>query len=437
MNIDSYLDTGAVTMLRMKLSKLLRHWRWLGILSVVLALLAWGAFDAWQTAERIRKSPVGKIYVADTFGDDVGVIDAVKGGLLRQIPTGKLPHNFALARKSGVLFVTESGSQSVTAIDTVTDRKILQRIVGPIPEVPAHKKLGMASVSKAPSCKTCHLQRPVGTFISGIVLSPDESELWVTEMKTGRVAVVDSKSLETKRRILVETPSGTTPSNMLVHPVTGDVYVFARLMKRLRGVEGVSDFLPAYKEQAAPSPGPPHSSVVRSTHGGFEHDPSAPGDSWIVVYDPTFNVVKAQIRVEFAVPYQGVFSPDGRELYVTYRSTNKVAVIDTVNFRFARAYTTDEAPIGMVLAPDNDTLMVACFYQTPGTVVFLDRRTGELKHRLVVPSSPSLLRKHPVNGLVYLSVSGENRIVEIDPQAPKVLRIMDAGAFPVDLELVP
>jgi DNA-binding beta-propeller fold protein YncE len=156
-----------------------------------------------------------------------------------------------------------------------------------------------------------------------------------------------------------------------------------------------------------------------------------------VVYEPGFQKVKAQIRVEFAVPYQGIFSADGRELYVTYRSTNKVAVIDTEKLQFQRAYDTDESPIGMVLAPDDDTLMVACFYQTPGSVVFLDRHTGKLKHRLEVPSSPSLLRKHPVNGLVYLSVSGDNRIVEIDPRVPKVLRVLDAGAFPVDLELVP
>lgn len=425
----------------MLLKDLFHRWKY-GLAVLCLgSLSAWAFHAAWEHAERVRLTPTGKIYVADTFADDVGVIDAVTGGLLRQIPTGKLPHNFAISRKRDVLFVTESGSQSVMAIDTKTDQKILQRIVGPVPDVAAHKQLGMDVVGRSPSCKSCHLQRPVGTFISGICLSPDESELWVTEMKTGRVSVIDAQTLETKRRVLVATPSGSTPSNVVVHPKTGDVYVFARMMNELRGSEGVKEPLPPYKSVPGGHDslmgGPTLPKAPRSTRGGFEHDPVAPGASWVVVYDPGFQRVKAQIKVEYAVPYQGVFSADGRELYITYRSTNKVAVIDAENFRYLRAYDTDESPIGMVLAPDDETLMVACFYQTPGTVVFLDRRTGALKHRLEVPSSPSLLRKHPRNGLVYLSVSGENRIVEIDPRAPKVLRVLDAGAFPVDLELVP
>lgn len=156
-----------------------------------------------------------------------------------------------------------------------------------------------------------------------------------------------------------------------------------------------------------------------------------------MVYDPTLTKEKARIRVDHAVPYQGVFSPDGRELYVSYRSTDKVIVVDTERHAVARTFTVDEAPIGMALAPDNDTLAVACFYEVPATVVFLDRHSGLIKHRLVVPSSPVLLRRHPTNGLLYMTASGDNPIVEIDPLIPAVRRVFAAGAYPVDLELVP
>jgi YVTN family beta-propeller protein len=391
-----------------------------------LLLLVLGALYAGfqlRTIAAARLMPSGKIYVADTFGDDVGVLDAKTGARRAEIPTGKLPHNFALTRDRKTLYVTESGSQSVQAIDTTTDRPLRQRIVGPVPDVPAHRAIGLAKVGAAASCKSCHLPRPVGTFISGVALSPDESELWITEMKTGRLLVADAKDLATKKRVALDTPTPSTPSNVLPHPVTKDVWVLARKMKGHPGVPGVRD----------------HGTAAAGGHGrgGFDHDPRGPGASWIVVYDPTLTHVKARIRVEHAVPYQGVFSPDGRELYVSYRSTDKVVVIDTEKRAVARTYTVDEAPIGMVLAPDDETLAVACFYEVPATVVFLDRRTGAIRHRLQVPSSPVLLRRHPGNGLLYLTASGANKIVEIDPWVPAVKRVLDAGAFPVDLELVP
>lgn len=389
------------------------------LLALGALALVGGANVGYQRWDEARRAPSGKIYVADTFGDDVGVIDAVSGQRLSQIATGKLPHNFAITRDRKTLYVTESGSQSVMAIDTGTDQPVRQRIVGPVPDLPAHRAIGLDKVGQASSCKACHLPRPVGTFISGIALSPDERELWVTEMKTGRLVVVGADDLATRRRVEVKTPTVSTPSNVIYHPLTRDVWVFSRMMKAHAGVPGVAD------------------ANTAQGRGGFDHDAKGPGSSWVTVFDPTFTTVKAQIKVDYAVPYGGVFSPDGRELYVTYRSTDKVAVIDTEKHVVSRVYTADEAPIGIVLLPDGETLAVACFYETPATVVFLDRRTGTLKHRLQVPGSPVTLRLHPTNGLLYMTASGDNKIVEIDPREPRVLRSFDAGAYPVDLELVP
>lgn len=389
------------------------------VLALGALLLVGAAYVGYQRWDEARRAPSGKIYVADTFGDDVGVLDAVTGQRLSQIPTGKLPHNFAISGDRKTLYVTESGSQSVMAIDTATDQPVRQRIVGPVPDLPAHRAIGLAKVAEASSCKACHLPRPVGTFISGIALSPDDKELLVTEMKTGRMVVVGAQDLATRRRVEVKTPTPSTPSNVVYHPATREVWVFSRKVLRHPGVAGVADANTAHGR------------------GGFDHDAKGKGSSWITVYDPTFTAVKAQIKVDFAVPYGGVFSPDGRELYVTYRSTDKVAVIDTEKHVVSRVYTVDEAPIGIVLMPDGETLAVACFYETPATVVFIDRRTGAIKQRLVVPGSPVTMRLHPTNGLLYMSASGDNKIVEIDPRGPRVLRSFEAGAYPVDLELVP
>ena len=362
-----------------------------------------------------RHQPAGKLYVADTFGDDVGVLDIPSGKVRGLMPTGKLPHNFALTRDRSRLYVSEAGSQSVSVFDTATDKPIMEHIVGPVPDIAPHRKLGLEKVAAAPSCKACHDQRPVGNFVSGIALSPDESELWLTEMKTQKITIADARTLATKRQVQVLNPEGTTPSNMVIHPRTHDVWVLNR--SRPKG----------------------HKMAGEKHHGPsdeFSHD-GGPGTSYITVYAPDFSAVKGRIKVDYAVPYAGVFSPDGSELYVAYRSTNKVLAIDTQKLAVTKTFSVDESPVGMILGPDDDTLMVACFYQTPSTVVFIDRHDGHVKHRLEVPSSASLLVRHPTTGLVYLSVSGANKLVEIDPWKPAVLRTFDAGAYPVDLQLVP
>lgn len=373
------------------------------------------AYLAWQ---HHQATPSGKLYVADTFGDDVGVIDIVTGKKIKLLQSGKLPHNLALTRDKQTLYVTESGSQSVTAYDTLKDEIKFQRMVGPIPDNAEHRKVGMDKVTQANSCKDCHSARSVGSFISGIALSPDESELWITEMKTQKITVVSASDLSTKRQVEVINPVGTTPSNILYHPQTKDVYVLNRT--RAEGKSVAADGTVTEKADTA----------------GFSHEVKK-GDSYITVYDPSFTTVKARVLVPYAVPFGAVFSADGQELYVTYRSTNKVAVIDLKNFKLDRSYDVDEAPIGILLAPDSETLMVANFYETPSSVQWLDRRTGVVKKRLEVPSSPTLMVQHPRTGMVYLTSSGSNKIIEIDPRRQAVTRTFDAGAYPIDIQLVP
>ncbi|MNS18337.1 6-phosphogluconolactonase [compost metagenome] len=374
----------------------------------IAGLAAYGAVAQHQAAN----APTGKLYVADTFGDDVGVIDVATGKKIKLLQTGKLPHNLALTRDKRTLFVTESGSQSVTAFNTESDEPILQRIVGPIPDNAEHRAVGMDKVRQASSCKECHSTRSVGSFISGIALSPDEQELWITEMKTQMITVVDSETLATKRQVEVINPEGTTPSNVVYHPKTKDVYVLNR----------------------AKPDGKTLTSAAKA--GNFDHDVKK-GNSYVTVYDPSFTTVKARILVPYAVPFGAVFSPDGRELYVTYRSTNKIAVIDTERFTLARSFISDEAPIGLLLAPDNETLMVANFYETPATVQWLDRRSGTAMAKIEVPSSPTLMVKHPQTGMVYMTASGSNRIIEIDPWKRAITRQFEAGAYPIDIQIVP
>ena len=386
-----------------------RNWPLLAA-ALVLGALAGPAYLAWHNAQA---APSGKLYVADTFGDDVGVVDIATGQKVKLLKSGKLPHNLALTKDKRTLYVTESGSQSVTAYDTLKDEILFQRIVGPIPDNAAHRQVGMDKVSQAASCKDCHWQRSVGSFISGITLSPDEEELWITEMKTQKVTIVDAKDLATKRQVEVLNPEGTTPSNVVYHPRTRDIYVLNRTR-------------PGGKTLTSDGDG----------GTGFDHDVSK-GNSFITVYDPSFTEVKARIQVPYAVPFGAVFGPDGKELYVTYRSTNKIAVIDTEKAVMTKAFDTDEAPIGLLLTPDQETLMVACFYETPATVQWLDRRSGTVMKTIEVPSSPTLMVQHPRTGLVYLTASGSNKVVEIDPVDRVVKRTFDAGAYPIDIQLVP
>lgn len=378
-------------------------------IAIALGVAGLGAFWRWAQPEIPR---AGKLYVADPFDDRLVVVDLASGQARLAIKVGRLPHQLAVGPDKR-LYVAEAGSQSISLVDPRHDTVVLQRIVGEAPANPAHQKKGMKLVQEAKSCKACHGMRVVGSLPASVALGLDGKDLWVTETRARRVSRLSPGELHTRDQVAM-LGGELTPSQVLVHPTSGDLYVAAR----------------TYKGDMPTGPTGPNLKISADP----EHA-AASGVSAVTAFDSVLHVVKGRLELPFAGAYTGVFARDGRELYLACRGADRIAVIGLAPLRILRAYAVAPGPAGIALA-DPETLVVASFNTDPGVVQFLDRKSGQVRQVLTVPANPAALAVHPRTGQIYVGCAGSDQVLEIDARTRTVVRKLDVNAHASGLAVV-
>jgi DNA-binding beta-propeller fold protein YncE len=305
------------------------------------------------------------------------------------------------------------GSQSVSEIDVDKEEKTKDILVGEIPENDYHKKLGAERMGKATTCYECHKISAVGSLPNAIAWDGEHRNLIVNEVRRRAVTWLDPVAGKTLKSIEFEKtlPDPSAPANIVVHPRSKEVWV----LHRFEAAE--------YKA--------PKKLGAASMHD-FSHDPPAGQHySWVTIHDPQMTKELARIRTEWAVPFAGEFSPDGKWLYAAYRSTNKIAVFDVEQRKLARTIETSISPTGLALNKDGTEMYVTCLFSSPPVVQVIDVKTGDVKVSMGVPPSPSLVVTDPATGLIYVTATGYNAVLEIDPINKKLLRELPTGHQPL------
>src|SRR5438445_13657280 len=90
-----------------------------------LALYGWILGLCWLLpAARAAQAPVRKLYVDNTAGDSVSVIDLGTRKVIHEITVGRHPHGLGVSPDRRRLYVSVEDTHSVAIIDTATDRVI-------------------------------------------------------------------------------------------------------------------------------------------------------------------------------------------------------------------------------------------------------------------------------------------------------------------------
>jgi hypothetical protein len=126
-------------------------------------------------------------------------------------------------------------------------------------------------------------------------------------------------------------------------------------------------------------------------------------------------------------------------MYVAYRSSNKIAEIDVAKRKLKRLLVVGEGPNNAVVdKKDGKYLYAPSFYDDPPEVVKLEIKTGFVRALLPAKVSPAMVEQDADTGLLYAVINANNRLIEIDPAGKgKILQNFPAGAFPLDLMVVP
>jgi YVTN family beta-propeller protein len=311
--------------------------RWLSSLFIAAILGAMNLLQAQQPAE-----PWRKLYVINTAGNDVTVVDATTNKVLGRIEVGPRPHGIAAPASQDLLLVTvEGGKGELVWIDPVTDKVVRRLPVGPSPN----------QLAVTPDGKFAYV--PVGggnyevvdvaqakivdkIFTGGqphnTVCSHDGQRMYLAPLGGKKaVTIVDVAS----RKVVAEIPFSNT-----VRPIaiTKDEKKFFAQVDGLVGIE-MADVATRKMIHRVPAEVTPELKKINSRSHGLG---IRPGDKevWdcdverkqVHVYDITSDKPKqvASIPIGGTV-YWLTFGPDGKYGYVSVRSRNEVAVVNAVS----------------------------------------------------------------------------------------------------------
>jgi YVTN family beta-propeller protein len=318
--------------------------------TVGIALFAAAALPAAASDLRGRML----LYVDNSLGDDLTVIDL---GILKAVDTikvGSQPHGLCAPAGGRRLFTTIERDHSLEAIETTTGR-ILDTIPltgtpnecaatpdGRYVGVPIRDRDSVNIVDTALKkvVKVLPVKVPHNCFNSG-----NNQDLYVSSMGSSEIDVIDLKTMEYSARI----PTGGIPRP---YAVSNDEKTLYSALTNLHGFV-IAD-IPRRKvvDRVQLPPAPPLAcplEVNTPTHGlaltpdGKQLWITSLADSGVYVYDLSSKQTSPMIHVG-KCPNWVTFSPDGKYCAVSNSDTNDCSIIDTRTRREVARLKVGKAP---------------------------------------------------------------------------------------------
>jgi YVTN family beta-propeller protein len=307
-----------------------------------LLLLALFAFvPAAAAADGPAAKARQKLYVTNSAGDDVTVIDTATNKVLGRIVVGPLPHGIAVPAAQNFILVTIEGRKpgELVWIDPATDKVTRRMDVGPAPNQLAVTPDGkiayvpcsdgywdVVDVEKGKVIKRVFTGgRPHNTLCS-----PNGERMYLAPMGSPhRVTIMDAA---THKKL------GEIPFSSVVRPIalSQDEKRFFAEVDGLVGVEEADVQARKMIHRVPADLADKLKKVPSRSHGlGIRPDQK---ELWecdvnhaeVHVYDITGQKPRQIATVPMAASvYWLTFSPDGKTCYVAVRDADAVAVVDT------------------------------------------------------------------------------------------------------------
>jgi YVTN family beta-propeller protein len=324
------------------------------LLSVLGGLLLVGATTAGER-ERL------KLYVTNSAGDDVTVVDVATNKPIGRIVVGPHPHGIAAPAAQDFLLVTIEGRQpgELVWIDPRSDTITRRMDIGPAPNQLAVTPDG--KVAFVP-CSDGHyevIDVPQAKILARLftggrphntLCSPDGKRMYLAPMGTPkRVSIAD---------VATHKITGEIPFSDVVRPIA-----LSRDEKRLFAeVDGLVGFemadVPSRKKvQRVPARLAPELTRAASRSHGLGIRPDQK-ELWecdvehheVHVYDITGDKPRQIATIPIgAQVYWLTFSPDGKTCYVSARGKNAVAVVDTQSKKITARIPVGKEPKRLIV----------------------------------------------------------------------------------------
>jgi YVTN family beta-propeller protein len=328
---------------------------WLAVLGLALVLAG--------TQEAQQPKAMMKLYVANSTGDNIHVIDLNTFQVIGEIKTGDRPHGAAASTDGRRFFTSVESDHTLLVIDTATDRVVRSIKLSGLPNqcavTPDGRYVGVpirggdsvdiVDVAQGKIVKNLPVKVPHNCYNAR-----RNDHIFVTSMGDHKVNLIDLQTLS----YIAEIPVGGVPRPLAV---TRDEKILYCALSDLHGFV-IADI--------------PQRKVVQTVEL-----PPLPAD----VKFPVANT-----------PTHGLeLTPDERELWVTSCGTDTVYVFDTMSKKLVGKVGVGKGPNWVTFSPDGRYCCVSNVLSDDVSILDVAKRqevarpkVGKQPKRLVVVNAP-------------------------------------------------
>jgi YVTN family beta-propeller protein len=291
------------------------------------------------TKEAAAGNEATRLYVSNSLGDDITVIDLATLKVVGDIKVGKAVHGVCAPADGRKLFTTIESEKNLKVIDTATNR-IVETIPltgrpnqcastpdGHFVGVPIRdgNSVDIVDMTQKKVVKVLPVKMPHNCFNAG-----SNDDLYVSSMGSHEIDRIDLKKMDYAEKI----PVGGIPRP---YDVTNDEKTMYVALTDFHGFATVNATGGDPIERTKLPPAPPSSCVLEPhtpTHGlalspdGKELWVTSLGDSGVYVYDLATKKISKKIPTG-ECPNWVSFSPDGKYSTVSNSASNDASIIDT------------------------------------------------------------------------------------------------------------
>jgi YVTN family beta-propeller protein len=267
-----------------------------------LAFVAnYGAFGLFRPGEPPRNEP----------GNTLTVIDLTRRAVVDTFDLGSYtrPHGIVVSRDGRRLWVTCEGARSVLELEV-------------------------------PSGKIVHAWSTDQEISHMVVATPDERKLFVANIRSGSVTVIERASGQVR-----SIPTGEGAEGIEIAPDGREVWVANRGANTISVLDAASDSIVATLDSGGEFP-----IRARFTPDGREVWVSTAKSNRVSVFDAARRERVGAVDVG-AMPVGIQMSPDGARAFVANTNDDQVTVIDVARREVVTTFSTGKEPDGMAWAP--------------------------------------------------------------------------------------
>jgi YVTN family beta-propeller protein/VCBS repeat-containing protein len=271
-----------------------------------------------------------RLYVANTVGNSVSVLDANTGTPLTTLPVGARPSGLAVSPNGQTLYVANQSSNTVSAYSTTTGASL-----GNIPVAapqglainPAGDRLYVSSIATNrvyainPVTGATVATIATGATPVGIAVSGDGTRVYVANRGSNTVSTIDAAT----NRVIGTTAVGTLPQQVALSADGTRLYV----TNTGSGDVSVIDTTTGANIATVPV-GPSPNGIALSRDGSLAYVVN--GNNTMSVIDTASNTkVTGTARAETGTLGYVAVSPDGNHIYVSNSSGNTLRSISLIH----------------------------------------------------------------------------------------------------------